>query len=708
MFVEKKPAQIELNDKRYLKLGDIYAGDAASAEMYLYLTLQMRKREQNWSWHRKKAKEDMDIYEGNTFTPAMLKRCADEGMTPVADKSIKRMNNIIVDNVFRGRQIGVIKQTLKDDKAIPAADIGEIINKMEIENNYEHKHYKMEHEVSVTGFFNYMEWEIEGQINGNGKPVLLTYSWDCILPAPMYDNNFIDCNDIIKINFMTPNDIRATFPERTRAIDNAAQKMFDQNFVTNFYEALNLATQKNVNNRIKEVPFDYLNELDRELWTVYDWVRPMYSKTDVYVAAGVAQEVILPVQWEAERVLLWESEHPEYQKFTRYEKILWRTVWTAGGVILYNGEHWYQENCKLNGCLLAFEMTNRQPDGFIRIAEDLVRMQSMAETEGLYQILQNGGKTTFFNPETIKDPVRFRIEMQKRMGYVEIEQGAEIPKVIVNEPNTSFLEYGKRVKETKDDVLAMTEDIRGRTKASSSNFRTETAILQTMTSYGEAMRNCTEFNARMKNIAITLLPYVFTEEEAIILTMPEGEEESKEVVINQQELQLQSEEDEEGNKNVFYALTTVANDPTRGRYAYVVVKDSPSALSDAAQIEDAMVFLSGVGNTILQINPEMAARIMAAMPNTILSKLGRDMLKELEKQRQQAQQGGAANNPMAAMTAGAGGQAQISQGQPNAADPAAAAQMQEANQTIPQTGVVENNAAQNLPVDMNMMPQMAG
>jgi hypothetical protein len=642
VFIDKKKIGIDFTDKKYLTLSNKWAEDCDEQDMFIRLRKEVGDRNTYWAAQKANAQEDLDIYNGNPFTPTMLKRYKEEKMKPVANKRVKRNLNTIADNVFRGRQIGVIKQTVKEDGSIPANDIQNIINKIMSDNKFEYKAYNnILKSAMITGFFTYAELEIEGQINGIGKPRLLTYDWDCILPAPMFNNNFWDCNDIVKINYMSPNDLLSMFPQRSKAIIDFIETNYDNDYVVNLENTIRANTQQALNKDIIASADANADDLGRGMITLYDWIRPLYVQTVVYVNPDLADEVLLPPQWERERITAWEEMHPEHQKEERVQKVLWRTIWTANGLILYNNEHWYQNDCELNGCLFACEMANRKPEGFIRIAVDLIRMLSAAQTEGLYQIATGSGLRAEVKDGALKVPENFENELKKRISIIEYNEDANLNDIRISQkqPSMEFINYAQAREEELDRTLGITDDIEGRTKASSSNFRTETAILQTMTSYAEYMRNITEWWLVMTNVYLSAIPYIFTDKEIKYTTLPSGERsEGSEIEINQKE--VVEEQDEDGR--IYYALKTIANDPTKGKYAYLVYKDSPSALSLAENNEYAMTFLNGLGNTLFEMDRKTLVNILSAHEhNPILSKLGANLEKQMiEEEKQQEEQAG--------------------------------------------------------------------
>ena len=689
MYIDGKRKEIDLTSPQYSneKLGSVFKDDKVNAEIYLHCMQQVTARNDLWKHNLDKAREDLNIYNGNPFTPDMLARYHAENMKTVAVKKIKRGLNIIASNVFRGRQTGVVRQLIKDEKAISANDVQLLIDKLQIDTNFDDVSFQALKSTMITGFFNYVELELQGRINENGKPVLVHYDWDCILPPAMFNNDFRNCNDIIKMSFHTPDDLRAVFPERIKAIDNYCDIMFNKDYVKNIYRVLNGALQRDVSQRIREIPSRHFQTLDRDLWAVFDWIRPMYVKTQGYITQGTNDFIILPVQFSEEDVAEWEENNPNYILTERREKVLWRTVFTSGGVVLYNGRHWYQNDCKLNGSLFACEMIDRQPDGFIRIAEDLVRMQSCAATEGLRQMVLGSGQVALIEQGSLVDPENFDEERLKRDPKFEYIAGRTPPKFQKGDPDTSYLEYDKRLNGEMDETLGITDDIRGRSKASSSNFRTQTAIIQSMTSYDEYIRNFTQFSADMTNVYLSMLPYIYRKEEIVLLTLPFGAniddllksggditgDTTKELTINKQEAQIT--EDDDGK--IAVSLVSIANDPMRSKYTYTIVKDSPTQLGRELEAEEAARIISGIGN-IMQTDPETAAVLFASYSNRILRICGLSMIKNLNKQQGGAEAGG---DPMSAMAGAMGG------AQPQL-DPNAMAQMQQPMPTIPQQSVV--------------------
>jgi hypothetical protein len=637
MYFDKKSPHIDFADSKYLVLGDKYLERNDEIVMYNKLQSEVIVRDTHWEHQKRNAKEEIEVYNGNPFTPNMLQRYREEGMKPVASKRIKRDLNTIADNVFRGRQIGVVKKIKDEEGAISTSDINEIIQKMMFENNFEHKAYNnILKSAMISGFFTYAELEIEGQINGIGKPKMITYDWDCVLPAPMFNNNFWECNDIITINYQTPDKLRATFPHRRKAIDDMMAKNYDEDEVQNLDVRIKANTQQQLNEDIYQNSKSSNDDMGRGLIAVYDWKRPIFVKTVVYVMRNMPDEVLLPINWDEERIHQWELAHPEYKKEERYQLIQWRTIWTGRGLVLYNNEHWYQNDCKLNGCLFACEMSNRKPEGFVRIAVDLIRMLSAAQTEGLYQITNGAGKEAHHIDGTLKYPEELQDTMKKRTKIFEYNDSANMNDFIIrnSQPDTSFINYANSKDDELDKTLGITDDIQGRTKASSSNFRTETAILQTMTSYAEYMRNLTEWWVQMSDLYLSCIPYVFNDKSIKYTTMPlNSRADGHEIEINQKEVV----EETDGNRK-YYALKTIANDPTKGKYAYIVYPDSPSALTRAESEDRVNAFMNGVGNTLLQMGENKLIWALKNHYDPVLSEMGYNMEKDMQEQQEAAEQ----------------------------------------------------------------------
>lgn len=689
MYLDEKSPAIDFSSREFLTLSDEWKVKPEEIRMYLRLKRELYNRDLHWMTQKHNAKIDISIYQGQPFSPQMLKRYRDEAMLPIASRRIKRDLNTIADNVFRGRQVGVVRQTVKEDASIPANDVQDIVNKLKSDMNFDNKAYNnILKTAMISGFFTYAEIDIKGRLNGHGIPIMKTYEWDTILPPPVYDNNFWEINDVITKSFMSFNDLRATFPKRRKAIDDYIQKKFDEDNIDNLERSIRAYTQDQLNLDIEQSTrgyrFSWGAGLGRGVVDVFDWKRPLYAQTTVYVTDGVEDEKVLPLNWSEDRIVEWEKNNPYYHKEFRSQKVMWRTIWADDGLMLYNGLHWYQNDCKLNGCMFACEMIMRKPEGFIAIARDIVRVMSASQTEGLYQLMIGSGQRVVVRDGALKYPDRLDDELKSRISKFEMNEDSNIQQdLIINNknPDRNYLDFISLKDQELDKTLGITEDIQGRSMASSSNFRTQTSILQTMTSYGEYMRNLTQWNRVMTDVLLNSLPTIFTNQRIEFTTLSSDGQDSHNIELNQSEIQ----EEQVGNRR-YHTLKIIANDPTKGKYSYIIDEDSPSALSLADNEEGAMNFLGGVGNTILDPNAPIEARrtiaeFMAEQHfNQMLRDLGLAMLKSLEKE-EQAMEEQAQGQP----------QAMDDPADPNAQlDPDAMQAMQEPMQAIPQQNLMDN------------------
>jgi hypothetical protein len=363
---------------------------------------------------------------------------------------------------------------------------------------------------------------------------------------------------------------------------------------------------------------------------------PIKRKEDVWINiyddSGDNFE-IRPPEWSDEEWAKWQNENPHYVgPYEREAIVLWMTVFTTSGLMLYNGPHWFQENGQLPCSFWLGDVTGGQPTGPMADMSDDVLANCVAEIEYLDDMRKGTGRMFVAREGALtgESLENLTAEANKSLGVVFVSKdfhGSVNDAVVekVRKPNDHWKTYAEQRKQGMFENTRINEALLGEHSPRQSAIAKEAEIGQALTVNARYIDNMNMSWQYHQNLKLKLIPYFYTDHCVIEIMDDDGGN------MQMFEVNVPDGYDMEGN------VSSVVNDLTAHRYRWKVnaVDDSPTAKTRNA--EEAMMILNGGAGPLLQADPSggLFAQFLSSLDNTMLKKMGNKLL-ETSQQSSQA------------------------------------------------------------------------
>lgn len=324
-----------------------------------------------------------------------------------------------------------------------------------------------------------------------------------------------------------------------------------------------------------------------------------------------------------------ERQNTKFVEAIRPVKILWTTVFTNSGLVLFNDPSWYQENGRLPGIPIVPAMIDSIPDG---PAKDMLSDQlaiAVAETEYLDDIRKNTGSVTVAREGAIQNIDDLPEELHKTHGFVSIkEEAGPIPQVITQwqrKPNPTMAEYSIKRERDMERVTMINPNLMGAMHPEQSGRAKNIEIARALITQSVYVDNWNEFIESVNNLLLSVMPYAYDTYDVL-----EIEDDASGSVMTQ-EVNV-PEIDQNGN------IANVVNDLSGRRYKWALTRTDDSPTAKEWEYKQAIIFLNSVPGPVVQADPsgKLLARFMTALPNRFLNEAGRALAKDADM-RVQAQ-----------------------------------------------------------------------
>jgi hypothetical protein len=310
-----------------------------------------------WKPRLEVGKKCMNYMRREIFTKGQLTKYRDvQKKIPVQPQEMKKIINSLADQI--GKMVQSTMVTMEDDSAPETAASPEVVNIvlkwLEFQLKLERKKKKALHRGLTTG---YPQWiwcdkveKLEGDFSGTLEASLLP--WDSTLCSPYFEEeDGSDIDDIIRLQWMTKNELLKMFPDRKKALKKHEEELKNDPGYIN--ELLMTENPENADDR-KDILFNMLNSANFEsmngYYLVAERVFSVEKIQETYINEETGDALFLPPEWSEPQKELWKKIHTEYNivKFQPM-RTLWTTTIDTTGFIWENDEHWYQNNGKLPG-----------------------------------------------------------------------------------------------------------------------------------------------------------------------------------------------------------------------------------------------------------------------------------------------------------------------------------------------------------------------
>lgn len=583
-----------------------------------------------WANRITKSVQCMEFMSGKIFSNDAIAEYTAMGIVPFQPRIMKPLINSLSGMIYLNKKDGAI--TLENPKiqseTTARPEIAEAVLKslwydMKMESKCR---YQLE-EALITGFPSWIFFDLEpGITRGRGKLSAVRFPWNSVLPGRFMDNNAEDVEEVILLSAMSLGDIMLNWPNRVQALrkleelrntDQLFSSMPENRGVTTAEEWRKLLTES-MQSSSTHFEADGLHIIQRHLFFVRKKVaKYMNSVHDVQ---------IIPSTWSEEEKQSWLNEHPDYQfVMDDSQKILWQTTITDSGLILENEQHWFQEE-KLPGCAYIPNVLNKMPVG---AAEDMIPYIysiAISETQGNYEVRTGSGTVTYAKQGAIANAYSFYTEMAKPNPLVEISEEKTLDDIKFQQrtPNTAYQENADRIEVKLKDVHNINDAMLGVTYERQSGTAKETELQQGMISQNPYVENWTDARVNLNQLLLEMLPYFMVEEEVVQITGEYGDKE--EYLVNEMGV----------DQN--YNTAILSNDLTSARYIYKVAPGDNSITGNEQQLKDFTENLRAIGNTLFQMDPAIAGKVLMSWPNKYAHDAGKYLIELSEKSSESATQ----------------------------------------------------------------------
>ena len=611
-------------------------------KLFTKVWLIFEERSRFWKPRIDVGKKCMNFKRRDVFTSAQRKTYNQNKKIPIETQEMKTALNTLSDLVKKGVRSTTIKYEDNDPgQNVPTPEVVNVVLtdmeknrlKMELVEN------SIREDALVTGFPNWAWINECYEIDGITPKLEAEHPlWESMLPQPYFKKkDGSDIVDVMRLSFVRKCDLKEAYPERYKDYEKFnPQKEYDPG---NMAQTNHEPVSKNAYDRASLIYNAICSRAATHSHDGYvllvEWFHQIKKERELYIRENPFDIVEIPKHWDEERKQRWVNTHPEHN-LTKYDnvKTQWLTSVTDDGFVWENDELWYQENGSLPGRCYIPDNQDQIPTGAGEDMLPYVLSVCACNTEGLHQVRTGTGSVTHVTGGSFKYPDQVRNELTSDNGVVVhktdvIKKLGGIKNAVTTEkrtPNTTFLDFADRQRNDMRVSTGLNDALQGITHPRQSKLAKELDITQGIATQSPYVRNYSNFKLELKNLELTLIPYIYTAHEVITIDDEFGFNEQS-VEVNQKEINPFTGQGE-----------VVANDLTIARFKAIpaMVDDSPTN-KDRERLE-VMEFLAAAGNSIVQW-PRIFATMLIGLENRYAKELGMQLMQEaVMAEQQQAQQ----------------------------------------------------------------------
>lgn len=621
------------SDSKY-RLDKLYPGSDVATELYIKTLLEYEDRSRFWMPSLKIGAKCMRCRRRDIFTPGQRQAYSDEGKVPVEPQEMKLVINVLVDQIQKGVRSTIT--TFDDDTPPPTSAKPEVVNSVMGHFKQQLKLDRLKRSVLndalITGYPTWLWFDKEYDL-AEMKKYVVAYQpkWDSmLLPRWFASNDGGDINDVMKISFVTKQQLREWYPERYEVY-----KKYDMSKCwgkDNVSYSLQEAPESNVYSRASYV-MDSIQggifDSHHGLIMLIEQFFPVRIEREIAISEN-SKPVEIPQDWDFERKEKWKANHPDFEIIINEIKTLWLKTISSDGFVWENNEHWYQNNCQLPGQVYIPELIDRIPSAVGNDMLPSILSIAASATEGLHQVRTGTGTTIHVTEGTLKHPDMVKKELNKADGVVihkqdGVRQVGGLKNAIYTEqrkPNTTFIEFTQQEREQLHRAIGANDALLGLTNPRQSDKAKLTDINQGLATQSSYIMNYNDFCLDLENTLLSLIPHQYTTETIIQINDDYGMAESGQMMVNQ------------GGFDYSGQAMIIANDLTNTRYKAIPMLSDDSPSNKEREKKEFIEFITAVGNAL---DPMVLAYILNGMENRY-AKQAAVSIEQAAQQMQQAQQ----------------------------------------------------------------------
>ena len=647
-----------------------FMDDAMQAVFYNFSQEIMLRRDY-WAQDLSRREKNHAISQGNILSAATKASMQANGIKPIEPNIVSTLINNLADSVMRAHFTGQVKSLFNDQAAISSADLDLLVKMTKADMNFDKYLYELAKLGISENFFPFLLVQIEDSDVGQGRMSLKLYKPDAVLPDMQIYNDGSEVDDIILIDWVDRKSLYIDYPDKKEMLDEFNSMWGTNNdYVASISKRAVLSDRKTF-----QTQFDQLKSMpqgtplrNRDFEVKYTRLYKVAATVPVLINRYSSNEIIVTSDWTDETVNDFLIENPSYELVERLRYVVWETTMTTSGLCLRNRMYPVQipttaRDVMLPGVCYVPNIIHGKPEGFIDVVkEDLINF-AITASEEQYQMFSSGGKIAYVEVGAIDNPDSIRDELQNRLGVIAVNEGALSNSKIRVEPqqfNQAYTQNYNNIYQRIQEISGMSQEMQGRMQAGSSNYRTRTSILQSMSSHSPYIRNLTMCDVNLTNIILYLFCLTTTDEELFAVFDSSGED-----------IEISVNETEPEKVDGVWRLIRVMSDLRRGKFKYMITEQSTSSLSDEMEQEAHDAYMQGAGGHLMQTmlplpgGLELVANIFEQSPNSITKRYGKALLDSVKKQKEDgevaAQSGENSDMARLAGMMGGGGEPQMPQ-----------------------------------------------
>ena len=604
-----------------------------------------------WKKYIERGKTCFDFYRGEIFDDATREILRDiEDKFPVEPNKMKAPLNSLIGELMQGRRSGRIvteggSLSSPSRKSAETMTVNMILKHME--RRWDEK--KIQGDMLQDGMiacypvWAWFEPTPLSDIPEKGPYHPKVLPWDSVFPSPFNFRSPVgkDITGMARFQYMSPEQLQDMFPEQEDVIQDylnetrGRMKTDKLNFdhIDNWQMSFDAEQRQN----IIFYAMTGINELMAPDGYFGVWERNFQVRMDEVVAIDVFNTEnieIRPPEWEERRWQQFlaskaESQNTKFVESIRPVKILYTTVVTTCGMVMYNEPCWFQENGILPGVPLIPAMIDSIPEG---PAKDMLSDQlaiAVAATEELDDYRKNTGSITVAREGSIENIDDLPEELNKQHGFVSIkEEAGPISSVIQEwkrEPRNNFGEYEQKRERSMRETTMINPAMMGQSQPDQSGRAKNVEIARALITQSVYIDNWNAWVREWNNLRLRLMPYIYDTYDVIeIDDQAAGTTQTQQINVPIVDMNGDT--------------TGVVNDLTSHRYSWVMTEVDDSPTAKEWEYRQAIVFLNSVPGPVVNADPsgKLLARFMLAMPNRFLNDAGQALAQDAQM-RVQAQ-----------------------------------------------------------------------
>lgn len=592
---------------------------------------------------------------------------------PVEPQEMKQVIDVISGQISQTVRGGAIEfEDTNPPPNVARPDVVNVVIKaLESRLKLERKKKSALREALYGGIPNWIWFDRERTAEGapgNLRATLLP--WDSTLCSFMFlEEDGSDIDHLKMIGHRTKQEMFEAFPDRKKTFEEHLNMLNTTpdylNSILGFDQSINSEDRSNIlYDRITTGRYDAIQGFLYVISSVF----VINKKQEIHINSKSGDVVVLPPEWAKVRRDAWLKMYPDYDLTRKQDyKVLWQTVIDNAGFVWDNSEHWYQDHGDLPGRCYLPALEDKIPTG---IGEDMlpyVLSIATSATEGLSQVRTGTGDVTHIVEGSVLNKDDIGKELSAEHGVILHKQsvaekfGQDVNRLFKREirtPNDSYLKFEDRMRNQLREIRSVNPAMDLRTDPKKNAKQRMNDLSSIMSINSQFIENYTDFNLSLMQLMCRMLPYCMNEYQIIAINDEFGKTIGP-VEVNKPQFSqgpggappmpgqapaggpmpgAAPEGGEPEGQGGMTPAMVVVNDLTSARYRVIPTPADDSPTNREREMQEFKDMIAAVGNTLLQIDPDIIAAIWKDWPNRYCREAAEGLSQLAQKKQAAGQQ----------------------------------------------------------------------